>query len=108
MGRLVMRDAARSRASLMSGIRRVLALVALAFVGAGTLPAWTQTYPTHPIRLVVPFSAGGSVDTVARLIGRPLAENLGQSLVIDVRPGAGTLIGTDIVAKAPPDGYTLL
>jgi tripartite-type tricarboxylate transporter receptor subunit TctC len=95
------------RAALSSRIRRAAVLAVLAWIG-GTLPAGAEIYPTRPIRLVVPFSSGGSVDTVARLLGRHLSENLGQSIVTDVRPGAGTLIGTDIAAKAPPGGYTLL
>ncbi|MGQ0526318.1 MAG: tripartite tricarboxylate transporter substrate binding protein [Betaproteobacteria bacterium] len=65
-------------------------------------------YPDRPVRLVVPYSAGGSTDTVARLIGTRLTERMGQQFVIDNRTGAGTLIGTEIVARAAPDGHTLL
>ena len=65
-------------------------------------------YPSKPIRLVVPYAAGGSTDTVARIVGQQLGERLGQQVVIDNRTGAGTLIGTEIVAQAVPDGYTLL
>src|SRR5258706_1032712 len=67
-----------------------------------------QGYPTKPMRIIVPFGAGGSVDTVARLLGQRVAEAWGQQVVVDARPGAGSLIGTDFVAKAPADGYTLL
>jgi tripartite-type tricarboxylate transporter receptor subunit TctC len=65
-------------------------------------------YPAKPIRLVVPYAAGGSTDTVARIVGQQLGERFGQQVVIDNRTGAGTLIGTEIVAQAVPDGYTLL
>jgi tripartite-type tricarboxylate transporter receptor subunit TctC len=65
-------------------------------------------YPERPVRLVVPYSAGGSTDTVARLVGARLTERTGQQFVIDNRTGAGTIIGTEIVARAAPDGYTLL
>src|SRR6476660_5542777 len=65
-------------------------------------------YPSKPVRLVVPYAAGGSTDTVARIIGQQLGERVGQQVVIDNRTGAGTIIGTEIVAQAVPDGYTLL
>ena len=67
-----------------------------------------QTYPSKPIRLVVPFPAGGSLDVVARAIGQKLTEAWGQPVVIDNRPGAGGNIGADLVAKSAPDGYTIL
>ncbi|MGZ8209932.1 MAG: Bug family tripartite tricarboxylate transporter substrate binding protein [Burkholderiales bacterium] len=67
-----------------------------------------ETYPARPIRVIVPQSAGGSTDLAARIVTQRLSDVLGQSLVVDNRPGAGSLNGTDTVAKAPPDGYTLL
>jgi len=81
--------------------------------GAAALPAASriaraQVYPSRPVRLIVAFPAGGSSDIVARLLGQRLSERLGQPIVIDNRPGAGGNIGTEAVAKAAPDGYTLL
>jgi tripartite-type tricarboxylate transporter receptor subunit TctC len=65
-------------------------------------------YPLKPIRLVVPYAAGGSTDTVARIVGQQLSERVAQQVVIDNRTGAGTIIGTEIAAQAAPDGYTVL
>jgi tripartite-type tricarboxylate transporter receptor subunit TctC len=65
-------------------------------------------YPSKPLRFVVPYAAGGSTDTVARIVGQQLSERVGQQVVIDNRTGAGTIIGTEIAAQAAPDGYTLL
>jgi len=81
--------------------------------GAAALPAVSrmanaQSYPTRPVRIVVGFAAGGSTDIGARLIGQWLQERLGQSFVIENRPGAGTNIATESVVRAPPDGYTLV
>ena len=80
---------------------------------AAILPAaarftWAQTYPTRPVHIVVGFGAGTGLDTYARLIGQWLAERLGQPVVIDNRPGAGTNLATEFVVNAAPDGYTLL
>lgn len=74
---------------------------------AATL-AQAQNYPAKSVRIVVPFAAGGPADNYARFIGQRLGDALGQPFVIDNRPGAGSIIGTDLVAKAPADGYTLL
>ncbi len=79
-------------------------MAALAFAPA----AHAQTYPTHTIRLIVPFPAGGSNDVMARLIAPHLEQALGQPVIIDNRPAAAGQVGTDAVAKAPPDGHTLL
>jgi tripartite-type tricarboxylate transporter receptor subunit TctC len=74
---------------------------------ASTLASGTE-YPSKPLRFVVPYAAGGSTDTVARIIGQQLSERVGQQVVIDNRTGAGTIIGTEIAAQAAADGYTLL
>jgi tripartite-type tricarboxylate transporter receptor subunit TctC len=71
-------------------------------------PAWAQPYPSKPVRIIVPFPAGNATDIVARLAGQSLSEQLGQTFVIDNRPGAGGNIGAEAAAKAPSDGYTLL
>ncbi|OGA40004.1 MAG: hypothetical protein A3G24_27545 [Betaproteobacteria bacterium RIFCSPLOWO2_12_FULL_62_13] len=70
--------------------------------------AWAQTYPLRPVRFIVPFPPGGANDTIARLLAIPLTETLGQQFVIDNRGGANTIIGTDLTAKASPDGHTIL
>ncbi len=79
-----------------------LCLVAL------TVPSLAQTYPDRPVKVVVPYTAGGGTDTVARAISQRLSEKWGQPVVVENRPGAGTTLGTDAVAKAAPDGLTLL
>lgn len=71
-------------------------------------PSCALDYPTRPVRLVVGFPAGGSADIVARIVGQALTERMGQSFVIDNKPGAGSNLGTDLVARAEPDGYTLM
>jgi tripartite-type tricarboxylate transporter receptor subunit TctC len=71
-------------------------------------PAHAQTYPSKPIRIIVPIAPGGSTDMVGRLMGQRLSEQMGVPVYVDNRPGAGATIGSELVAKAPPDGYTLL
>src|SRR5205823_10420450 len=70
--------------------------------------ALAQPWPAKPLKLVTPFPPAGSADVIARLIGQQLAEQLGQPVVIDNRPGAGGVVGNEFAAKQPPDGYTLL
>jgi len=73
-----------------------------------TKAAQAQSYPARPVKMVVPFSAGGPADNYARFLAQRLQESLGQSFVVDNKPGAGSVIGTDFASKAAPDGYTLL
>lgn len=89
----------------MNRLRRCI--LAAAFVAAA-LPALAQQYPAKPVRFVVPFPPGGGVDIVARSLAEKLSPRLGQTIVIDNKPGAGTTIGTDAAAKSAPDGYTFL
>ena len=86
--------------------RRRCLVAAAATLVLGT--AHAQTYPTKPIKMVVPFAAGGGTDVLARVIGEKLSAGLGQPVVIDKKPGAAGIIGTDAVAKAAPDGYTIV
>ena len=85
---------------------RIVLVVAVAALTAA--PALAQTYPVKPIRAIVPFPAGGGIDTVIRLLGPKMSDTLGQPILVDNRAGASGTLGTDIVAKSPPDGYTLL
>jgi tripartite-type tricarboxylate transporter receptor subunit TctC len=84
-------------------------VVAVAATGAALLPSVAaQNYPTRPIRLIAPYPTGGGIDTVARALGERLGPRLGQSLVVDNRPGAGATIGAELLARSSPDGYTLM
>lgn len=92
----------------MTGQRIVLALAAILLAAPIATPGSAQDYPSRPVRIVVPFGAGGPADVTARQIGNILQESLGQPFVVENRTGAGGVIGTVEAAKSPPDGYTLL
>jgi len=101
---------ARSFAALAApALRRAWRpILATLFAALGTPLAAAQDYPSKPVRIIVPFAAGGPADVYARFIAQRLQESMGQTFIVDDRPGAGSIIGTDAVAKSPPDGYTLL
>ena len=90
----------------MKTIARSLLLGSLLAVSLSA--GWAQTYPTKPVKLIVPFAPGGFTDVVARILGLRLSTAMGQQFVIENKAGAGSIIGTDFVAKAAPDGYTLV
>ena len=97
------------RSTLVPTLMRSLRLAAVAATALGAmLPTAQAAYPEKPIRIVVPFSPGGGTDLVARTLGAEMSKELGQPVVIENKPGASTIIGTDTVAKADPDGYTLV
>lgn len=87
---------------------RMLALLACAALALPAPPAWSQDYPSRPIKVIVPFSPGGAVDGPMRIIAQELGKRLAQPVTIENKPGAGATIGSEVVAKAAPDGYTLL
>ncbi|WP_428680985.1 Bug family tripartite tricarboxylate transporter substrate binding protein [Reyranella sp.] len=86
-------------------MRRAACALVLAMVAG---PVWAQDFPSRPLKLVVPYAPGGGADSVARIVAKKVAENIGQPIVIENKGGAGSIVGTDLVAKAEPDGYTLL
>jgi tripartite-type tricarboxylate transporter receptor subunit TctC len=85
-------------------VKRILILLLCAFA----VPAFAQPYPAKPVRVIVPYPPGGGNDTLGRLFAAKLSERMGQSFVVENRPGAGTMIGTEAAAKSTPDGYTIL
>jgi tripartite-type tricarboxylate transporter receptor subunit TctC len=102
-------DAVKFRKKCMALVRYFAALVSLAILVAITAPAMNaDDYPSRPVKVIVPFGAGGPTDVYTRAIAEELGKSLHQPFIMENRPGAGTTIGTDTVAKSPPDGYTLL
>ena len=85
-----------------------IVLLAFAALIAAPVSAGAQTYPDRPVKIIVPIGPSGSYDIVGRLLADQLSKRLGQSVVVENRPGAGTIVGTQAVINAPPDGYTLL
>jgi len=85
-----------------------LAAAAILCLGAHAPPIFAQSYPVKPVRLLIPAGPGGGVDTISRLIAPPLGAALGQPVVTENRPGAGTMLASELLAKSPPDGYTML
>ena len=93
----------------MTIVQRVLSLLAsTVMILAAAAPSTAQDYPSHPIKMIVPFGAGGPTDIFTRLLAEELRKALKQPFVLENRPGAGTIIGTEAAAKSPPDGYTVL
>ena len=92
----------------MRKTQRVAGLFLAAAILAPATAGWAQEYPTRPIRLINPFSPGGSTDQVARGLTQKLGESLGQSVIVDNRTAGGANVGTEIVVRSPPDGYTPL
>src|SRR6185295_12266344 len=88
-------------------IRSLTLLAAVTIAALASMPGAAQDFPTRPVHIIVPYAAGGSGDLLARLLGDKLTNLWGQQVVVENKPGAGAMIGTDAAAKAPADGYTL-
>ena len=87
------------------------AALGAAFALGATFPlaqAWAQAWPAKPIRMIVPYTPGGYTDTMARAVGEPLGRALGTNVIFENKPGANSILGADLAAKSPPDGYTLV
>lgn len=104
-----MKQATKRNTGLRRVLRNITCALGITFVAAIAAPAsYAQTWPSRPIKLIVPFGAGGATDVVARLVAENLGERLGQPIIVENRPGAGAQIGTQLAAKEAPDGYTFL
>src|SRR6266705_567057 len=105
-GRGTRHRAAHMGRALRAGMLGATAAAAFVYHANAQSPA--DRYPDKPIRIIVPFAPGGSVDVLARVVGQKLTDAWGQQVIVETRPGAGTMIGTAAAAKADPDGHTLI
>ena len=93
----------------MKSLRQALVFLLSAFIGLGiTAQASAQSYPTRPIKLLIPFTAGGGTDLLGRILAQKMSESMGQQIIVENKPGGNTLIATEVVARSMPDGYTLI
>src|SRR3954453_2656602 len=91
-----------------ASMRRLVVALTFVMAALGSGPAGAQSYPSKPIRVIVPFAAGDAVDVLARLVSAKMSDSIGQPVIIENRAGAAGNVAADAVAKAPPDGYTIL
>ena len=89
-------------------MKNILRSIALGALLVSTCAAQTQTWPTKPVRVMVPYPGGGGVDVLARVLAERLSKEWGQAVVVETRAGANTILGTEVVAKSAPDGYNIL